>query len=179
MSVSKEALHEAGHAVIALSHGFKVTGIDLIPREVPGTGGKIGTAGANINLPTLSSIEGKGESAVLDILVVICAGIASERFLDPSAEMEVDSIESDGRRLLNYAARAIFSSITKDGNSVTELTNERLDALGPVFERAETRAMELVKQHENAIYTLANLLEAKKQLSGGDIESCLEQFRLQ
>jgi ATP-dependent Zn protease len=173
MSVSKEAMHEAGHAVVARVLGFTVTGIDIIPREVPNTGGELGIAGVEIDMPTVSFIAGKGEDSVREVLAVLYAGSASERIVDPDSRIEENCDVSDGNRALEYAVTAIFPFVLKNGNYVMEVNPDRLKSF---LSELEAFATDLVKKHQKAIGALAKLLQVKKELNGDEIEACIASF---
>jgi ATP-dependent Zn protease len=173
MSVSKEAMHEAGHAVVACVLGFTVTRIDIIPREVPNAGGELGRAGVEIDMPTVSSIAGKGESSVREVLAVLYAGIASERIVDPDSRIEENCDVSDGDRALEYAATAIFPLVLKNGHYVMEVNPDRLKSF---LSQSEDFATDLVKKHQKAIVALATLLQVEKELNGDEIEDCIASF---
>lgn len=167
---SAEAQHEAGHAVAAIINGYGVTIIDIIPQVVPGTGGQMGKAGAELQLPTLESITGRGEEAVFEILVILLSGYFAERAVNASVELETNHEQSDGGRAMKFLAFAIAPPVIHNGQIVTRVDQDQFRA---VWKRAEDEAAILVQKHAAAIRTLATLLETKGRLSGDEIERCV------
>lgn len=167
---SAESRHEAGHAVAAIVYDYGVTGIDIIPQVIPGTGGQMGKAGADLQLPTLESITGRGEEAVFGILVILFSGYLAEREVNASVELETNHEQSDGGRAMKFLAFAIAPPVIQNGQVVTRVDQGQFRAM---WKRAEDEAVSLVHKHAAAIRALATLLETKGSLSRDEIERCV------
>jgi len=170
MKRSAESLHEAGHAVAAIVCGYRVNSIDIIPQVVPGTGGQMGKAGAELQLPTLETITGRGEEAVCGILVTLLSGYLAERGVNASAQLEQNHENSDGGRAMKFLAFAIAPPFTQNEQVVTRVDQ---DQFRDIWKRAEDKAAILLETHAAAVGALANLLETKGRLSGVEIERCV------
>jgi len=166
-----DARHEAGHAVAAVRYGFHVFSIDIIPQPVPGSGGMMGTAGADLGLPDVRTILGKGENSVFQILITMYAGFQAERKVNPKAVFESDHPHSDGAVAFRYAAAAICTPVVEGGVLKTkaeevEKNKERIEAL---LKRAEGDAAEFVEEYELMIDGLTDLLLARRRLSRAEV----------
>ena len=165
------ARHEAGHAVAAVRFGFEIDGVDIIPRPVPGSPGKYGLAGADLGLPNIRHLLGKGEDAVREILIALFAGFQAERKVNPNAGLECGHPQSDGAVAFKYAAGAICTPVREGGllKTKAEEVERKQDQIDAFMARMIEDAAEFVAEYEEAIDALADLIYSRKQLSGVEV----------
>lgn len=164
------AHHEAGHAVAAVVHGFEVLSLDILPISVPGVGQTYGSA--NLDLPASMAILGKGENAVMPILIVLFAGYFAEQRINANAELDTGPHQSDGNRLVEYAQRAICSPFVKDGTCfiLPEELKKNEHLITACLEKAHGITQEFVSIHALAIDAVAEALADAKILRPADVK---------
>lgn len=164
------AYHEAGHAVAAIVHGFKVIAVDIRPVSVPGLGETLGSA--ELALPSPSEFLGKGEDVVMPLLIVLLVGVFAEQRLNAKAGLDIGHAQSDGQRAMQYAAGAICKPITRNGSLVTpgEEVQRQMPLILECFEKARIRAQEFANSHGAAIDSVGEMLANSGVLTPREVE---------
>jgi len=172
-AVRCNAYHEAGHAVAAISHGFLVAGIDIRPGFVPGVGQTLGSA--ELALPSPKEFLGKGEDAVMPVLVVLLAGVFAEQRINDRAGLDIGHAQSDGQRAFIYAAGAICTPAVRNGVLVTpgEEVQRKIAVIQKSVEKAQAQAQQFVASHGPVIDGVAEALIKVKVVSHQDVESLI------
>lgn len=167
------AYHEAGHAVAAVMLGFEVVAVDIRPIFIPGLGQTLGSA--ELALPSPQVFLGKGEDAVMPLLVVLLAGAFAEHRVTTEAELDVGHEESDGQRAMKYAAGAICKPITRNGILVTpgDEVERKKDAIRTCIEKAMKNAEEFVNKHGAVIDSVGEMLAALGVLTPTEVEQLI------
>jgi len=149
-SAKADAYHEAGHAVAvaAVVLGTGLVDVDIRSQRVPGGG--IGRAGANLVRPQDRDILGRGEDAVLPLLVTLIAGWTAEKRVSRDAPFEHIHPHSDGYMVRRYAIGAVCTPVSDGGRIVL-------------------RAEEFVVRHGTAIDAVASELLANEVLSAAQV----------
>jgi ATP-dependent Zn protease len=164
------AYHEAGHALAAIVHGYRVVGVDIRPVIVPGLGQTLGSA--ELALPLPKEFLGKGEDAVMPLLVVLLAGVFAEQRVNDQAGLDIGHAQSDGQRAMKYAAGAICKPVLRNGNLVTpgEEVQQKMPLILECVEKARLRAQEFASSHGAAIDSVAEALGKSGVLTSIEIE---------
>lgn len=76
MQSSREAIHEAGHAVVAVHLGVPFTQVHLAPKGRPIEGNKAGAVDSGLRREFSS--QGAARAFIEKVVVVLCAGKAAE-----------------------------------------------------------------------------------------------------
>lgn len=173
------ARYEAGHAVAAVRFGFEIYGVDIIPKPVPGSPGKYGLAGADLGLPDGRRFLGKGGESVRNILITLLAGVQAERKLNPDAGLEYGHPQSDGAVAFKYAAGAICTPVLEHGVLKTkgDEVERNKDQIAAFMDLMMDEAAEFAAEYEEAIDALADLIHARKQLTGDEVVRFLSAER--
>lgn len=169
------AYHEAGHAVAAIIYGYEVIAVDIRSIEVPGLGQTNGSA--EIALPKPQTLLGKGEQAVMPLLVVLLAGVFAEQRVNAEAGLDLGHEQSDGQQALKYAAGAICKPVSCNGILVTpseELTNQE-QAILACFEKGWESAKEFTNAHGAAIDAVGEALAKFGVLSPSEVEQLVAE----
>ena len=164
------AYHEAGHAVAAIAHGFKVIAVDIRPVVIPGLGQTRGSA--ELALPTPRTFLGKGEDAVMPLLVVLLAGVFAEQRVNTQAGLDIGHAQSDGQRATQYAAGAICKPVSCNGVLVTpdEEVQKQMSAILACIEKAWGLAQDFANSHGVAIDAVGESLAKSGVLSPSKVE---------
>jgi len=167
------AFHEAGHAVAAILYGFKVIAVDIRPVVVPGLGQTLGSA--ELALPSPGSFLGKGENAVMPLLVVLLAGVFAEQRVNPQAGLDIGHAQSDGQRAMKYAAGAICKPLTRNGSLVTpgEEVQRQMPVILECIEKARGLAQDFANCHGAAIDLVGESLARSGILTPSEVEQLI------
>ncbi len=168
-SAKADTYHEAGHAVTAVVLGTGLVDVDIRSQRVPGGG--IGRAGANLVRPQDRDILGRGEDAVLPLLVTLIAGWTAEKRVSRDAPFEHIHPHSDGYMVRRYAIGAVCTPVSDGGRIVlrAEEQVEKADRIGALIELAQQRSEEFVVRHGTAIDAVASELLANEVLSAAQV----------
>lgn len=167
------AYHEAGHAVAAIVHGFKVIALDIRPVIVPGIGQTLGSA--ELALPTPQTFLGKGEDMVMPLLVVLWAGVFAEQRVNSKAGIDTGHAQSDGQRAMQYAAGAICKPVLRDGNLVTpkDEIQQQMSLIVACVEKARSKAEVFASTHGCAIDSVGEALAKSGVLAPAKVEQLI------
>ncbi len=116
----RTAVHEAGHAVVAIKTGLGLRSVSIVPRSYKGI---VFLGVTNIppsDLSLLSRIAGKGESAALPLTAFLLAGSLSEEWLGGRRLAEAGS-------LVDYrcASHGAGGGVVRSSASIESPANEQ------------------------------------------------------
>lgn len=179
------AVHEAGHAVVAVELGFgELVSVKIARYAIPGNGNQVG--GATYALPRHIR---KTRAAYLDDIAVSLGGIAAETvvfdaFFDGAAGSHAADLNTATRTAtLVEAGLGMGHTLMVADNAVKRL--EALRASDPglrkrvhdVIANEFERAKEIIRNRRAALDEIAARLIQAKSLSGDDVRDIIERHR--
>jgi hypothetical protein len=183
------AVHEAGHAVLAVILGFTLENVFI--KECPRTGVLVGFT--HLARHTADDLAGKGGAAALPYLIQCFAGPRAERNENPAATQtfayamdqqdayHVAHLAIFGLTCSDYAARlAICESIRWNSRTIgpipAELRRKEI-CRARILVTAWLKAGKLLEEHWEAVLEVAALLRQKKKLTGEKVVAIVNAFR--
>jgi hypothetical protein len=165
------AYHEAGHAVAALVQGFRVKAIDIRPVAIPGLGLTLGAT--ELDIHPIQHYIGKGEDAVMPLLIVFLSGVFAEQRVNPQAGLDVGHPDSDGQRAMQYAAAALCIGVLRNGKLMTpgEEVQKQMKAIIACVEKAMNLAEAFATSHGAAIDAVGDSLACSGVLAPDTVAS--------
>ncbi|MPR10301.1 AAA family ATPase [Microvirga tunisiensis] len=168
------AIHEAGHAVVALALGRTLQGVSL---QLAGASGGMTRIEHPGFIPTRSVIE--------DTVVIGLAGRAADIVLGSGASAgavgdlaiatrELSALHASfglGRTLLHRAE-------AEDASALVRLDGRFAQSIEADLRRLLDRAITIVTKHQSAVLAVAEWLLARRALSGAQVQALLETHSL-
>ncbi len=157
------AIHEAGHAIAAILLGLDLLEVSIGERHLPGgmlIGGDFKWRGV-----TLPDLAGKGDMAIPPITLYL-AGPVAERKMNPNA-INPAVLSDDFVRALEMASYAA-GIVTDMGGGCYQVAATRHDQMA-MYTKGRDAAGVLVDEHWPTIEALADLLQVRRSMTGGEV----------
>lgn len=157
------AVHEAGHAIAALSLGISVHAVSTVP--VGAAGGYMISRGAGC-VPTRDEIEKQ-------VMVSLAGRAAEELILGAASGGAAQDLKNATRALLMAQAQMGFGtrlvSFEGDRNQLFACDPRLVDAVDAGLRELYVRTFAIVERHSENVKTIATELLARRVLSGAEI----------
>jgi hypothetical protein len=166
------AIHEAGHAVVAVALGRTLQGISL---QLAGVSGGMTRMEHPGFIPTRSVIE--------DTVVIGLAGRAADVVLGAGASAGAVGDLAIATRELSalHASYGLGGTLlhrtgVEDASALVRVDSRFAQSIEADLQRLMSRAITLVTQHQPAVLAVAEALIAHRVLSGGQVQALMEPF---
>ncbi len=179
------AVHEAGHAVVAVELGFgELVSVKIASYAIPGNGNQVG--GATYAMPRHMR---RTRAAYLDDIAVSLGGIAAETvvfdaFFDGAAGSHTADLNTVTRvATLLEAGLGMGHTLVVADNAVGRLEALRANDPGlrkrvhDVIANEFERAKDIIRNRRSALDEIATRLIQAKSLSGDDVRDIIERHR--
>ncbi|MDW9742890.1 AAA family ATPase [Sinorhizobium meliloti] len=179
------AVHEAGHAIVAVELGFgELVNVKVASYAIPGNGNQVG--GATYAMPRHMR---RTRAAYLDDIAVSLGGIAAETvvfdaFFDGAAGSHTADLNTVTRvATLLEAGLGMGHTLVVADNAVGRLEALRVNDPGlrkrvhDVIANEFERAKDIIRNRRSALDEIATRLIQAKSLSGEDVRDIIERHR--
>ncbi|MDH0869796.1 AAA family ATPase [Agrobacterium pusense] len=179
------AVHEAGHAIVAVELGFgELVSLNIASYAIPGNGNQVGGA-----IYTMPRHMRRTRAAYLDDIAVTLGGIAAETvvfeaFFDGAAGSHTADLNTVTRvATLLEAGLGMGHTLMVADNAPSRLDALRANDPGlrkrvhDVIANEFERAKDIIRNRRAALDEIATRLVQAKSLSGDDVRGIIERYR--
>jgi hypothetical protein len=170
------ATHEAAHAVAAVLLGLRLRSVDI--KTLPLDRDHVSAGFTDTGEIVRSEIAGKGEAAVKAELITSLVGPLAELRVNPRFYDYKHVASFDFQKANELARLAVVDPTQTDeeGYALAE-ERERTEPLArALYDSAFTAAAKLVEAHYPIISKVAQLLMARRELSGEEVRAVVEEL---